>query len=136
MMIYIASYLAALGLFVLVDMVWLSIMAVPLYRTTLGDILLPGVNVAPAIAFYLIYPVGLVIFAVLPALNRSSFISALVHGALFGFFTYATYDLTNQVTLRNWTLRLTLIDVAWGSVVATLAAAGGYWTASKMGGMS
>lgn len=117
-------------------MVWLSTMANPLYRKTLGDILLQNVNIGPAIAFYAIYPLGLIIFVVLPALNRSSFNSAIVDGALFGFFTYATYDLTNQVTLRNWTLKLTLIDVAWGSLVASLAAAAAYWAAVKISGMS
>lgn len=133
MMNYAAAYLATLVTFVALDMAWLSTMGSRLYRPTLGDILLPGVNLAPAIAFYLLYPVGLVIFAALPALKSGVMTNAFVYGALFGFFTYATYDLTNQVTLRNWTLQLTLVDCAWGCVLAAFAAMAGFWVTSKIG---
>jgi uncharacterized membrane protein len=133
MMIYGAAYLASLALFVVADMVWLGAMASRLYRPTLGDIALSNVNLAPATAFYIFYPLGLLIFAVLPALKSGSVSVALLYGALFGFFTYATYDLTNQATLRNWTFRLTLIDVAWGTTLAAASAAAGYWIAGKFG---
>ena len=133
MMPYGAAYLTALAVFVLADMVWLGKMASRLYRPTLGDIALSGVNLAPAVAFYILYPVGLVVFAVLPALKGGSISMALFYGALFGFFTYATYDLTNQATLRNWTLQLTLIDVLWGAALAATAATSGYLIASKFG---
>jgi len=128
-----AAYLTALAVFVLADMVWLGTMASRLYRPTLGDIALSGVNLAPAIAFYILYPIGLVIFAIFPALKGGNITMALFYGALFGFFTYATYDLTNQATLRNWTLQLTLIDVLWGAALAATAATSGYWIASKFG---
>jgi uncharacterized membrane protein len=128
---YGAAYLATLALFVLADMVWLGTMASRLYRPTLGDIALSGVNLPPAIIFYILYPIGLVVFAILPALKGGTVNMALFYGALFGFFTYATYDLTNQATLRNWTLQLTLVDVAWGSALAAAAAAAGYAVASK-----
>ena len=131
MILYGAAYLATLAVFVLADMVWLSTMASRLYRPTLGDIALSGVNFPPAFAFYILYPVGLVFFAILPALRGESILMALSYGALFGFFTYATYDLTNHATLRNWTLQLTLIDVAWGSALAAGAAAAGYVVASR-----
>ena len=130
---YGAAYLTALAVFVLADMVWLGTMASRLYRPTLGDIALSGVNLAPAVAFYILYPIGLVIFAILPALKGANTTMALFYGALFGFFTYATYDLTNQATLRNWTLQLTLIDVLWGAALAASAATSGYWIASKFG---
>ena len=110
----IAAYLSTLVVFVLVDFVWLSTMAGRLYRPILGDILAPSVNFAPAIAFYLVYPIGIVAFAVLPALKSGGVPSALIYGAMFGFFTYATYDLTNHATLRNWTWQITLLDIAWG----------------------
>jgi uncharacterized membrane protein len=93
---------------------------------------LSGVNVAPAIAFYILYPIGLVIFAILPGLRSGSMTTALLYGALFGFFTYATYDLTNQATLRNWTIQLTLVDIVWGSVLAAAAAMAGYLIAIKL----
>jgi uncharacterized membrane protein len=133
MMPYGAAYLTALAVFVLADMVWLGKMASRLYRPTLGDIALSGVNLVPAVAFYILYPIGLVIFAIFPALKGGNITMALSYGALFGFFTYATYDLTNQATLRNWTLQLTLIDVLWGVALAATAATSGYLIASKFG---
>lgn len=128
----IAAYLSTLVVFVLVDFVWLSTMAARLYRPVLGDILAQNVSVAPAIAFYLIYPIGIVAFAILPALKSGGVFSALTYGAMFGFFTYATYDLTNHATLRNWAWQITLIDIAWGSFLAASAAAIGFWTAVKI----
>ena len=110
-MIYVTAYLSTLVVFVFVDMAWLGTMASRLYRPTLGDIMLTTVNLPAGIAFYLIYPVGLVYFAILPALKSGSLVQAMLGGALFGFFTYITYDLTNQATLRNWTTQLTLTEV-------------------------
>lgn len=133
-MTYLAAYLASLVIFFSLDMVWLSTMAGRIYRPTLGDIALSGVNLMPAIAFYVLYPVGLVIFVVLPALKGGSIYTAIVHGAMFGFFTYATYDLTNQATLRNWTLQLSLIDMAWGTVLAALAGAMAFWVVGRLAG--
>ena len=132
-MMYGATYVTTLAVFLLADMAWLGAMAPRFYRPTLGDIALSGVNLAPAIAFYVLYPSGLLIFAILPALKNGTISTALLNGALFGFFTYATYDLTNQATLRNWTLQLTLIDVAWGSVLAAASAISGYWIAARLG---
>ena len=123
-MTYLYGYLATLVVFVLCDMVWLGTMASRVYKPTLGDIMLTDVNLPPAIAFYLIYPVGLVVFAVLPALkpDGAAVSQAAIYGALFGLFTYLTYDLTNQATLRNWTLQLTLLDITWGTVLGAISA--------------
>jgi uncharacterized membrane protein len=132
-MMYGITYLTTLAVFLLGDMVWLGAMASRLYRPTLGDIALSGINLPPAIVFYSLYPLGLLIFAILPALKNGNINTAMLNGALFGFFTYATYDLTNQATLRNWTLQLTLIDVAWGSVLAAAAATAGHWIAGRLG---
>jgi uncharacterized membrane protein len=112
-------------------MVWLGLMAPRFYRPILGDSALAGVNLPPAIAFYLLYPVGLVIFAVMPALKAEAPGTAALYGALFGFFTYATYDLTNHATLRNWSAALTLVDTAWGTLLASCAALAAYWITSK-----
>ncbi len=133
-MTYLAAYLVSLVLFVAVDMLWLSTMASRVYRPAMGDIALSGVNLTPAVAFYLLYPVGLVIFVVLPALKGGSIYTALLYGALFGFFTYATYDLTNQATLRNWTLQLSLIDMTWGTLLAASVGAAGFWAATRIEG--
>jgi len=124
--------LTSLVTFFAVDMVWLGMMAKRFYRPTLGDILLPGVNMAPAIVFYILFPIGLVFFAVAPALRAGSISTALIYGAMFGFFTYATYDLTNQATVRNWTTQLTVVDAAWGSVLAAATAAISYLVAQKL----
>lgn len=113
----LTAYVVTLATFVAIDLTWLGIMAPRFYKPILGDIGLAGVNLPPAIAFYLLYPLGLVIFAVEPALRSGTAGTALLYGALFGFFTYATYDLTNQATLRNWTSSLSVVDIAWGSVL-------------------
>lgn len=116
------AYLVSLVTFVAIDLTWLGVMAPRFYKPTLGDIALASVNLPPAILFYVLYPLGLVIFAVEPSLRSGSIGTALLYGALFGFFTYATYDLTNQATLRNWTVALTVVDVAWGTVLGAVVA--------------
>ncbi len=127
---WVASYLACFVVFVGVDFLWLSAMVGRVYRPTMGDIALANVNFPPAAAFYALYPIGLLTFAVVPAVKAQSLSAALIYGALFGFFSYATYDLTNQATLRNWTMQLSLIDIGWGTVLAACAAAVGYLAAS------
>jgi uncharacterized membrane protein len=130
-MIFVAGYVATLVAFVAADMVWLGIMVDRVYRPAIGDLLSPSVNVAAAAVFYLIFPGGLTIFAVVQAVQNQSAGNAAVLGGLFGFFAYSTYDLTNQATLRNWPTRLTVIDLAWGSVLAAFAATIGYIAASR-----
>ena len=126
------AYAASLVIFVIVDALWLGTMAERLYRPLLGDILLGKFALAPAVVFYLLYPAGLVFFAVNPALKGDGLATALLHGALFGFFTYATYDLTNQATLRNWSTLLTVVDIAWGSFLGAVAASGGWWITQRL----
>ena len=128
------AYVVTLAVFVAADMAWLTTMADRVYRSTLGDIATPDIRLAPAIVFYVLYPAGLVFFAVVPALRSGSLATALLYGALFGFFTYATYDLTNQTTLRNWTTQLTIIDIAWGTSLAGATACVAFWTVSKLTG--
>jgi uncharacterized membrane protein len=117
---YVAAYLASLVVFVAADMVWLGTMVDRIYRPALGDILLSSVNFPPALIFYLVYPIGLVIFAIMPGLKGGSVATAAMYGALFGFFTYATYDLSNYATLRNWTLQVTAIDIGWGTLLGAI----------------
>lgn len=131
MMTNVIAYVSALVVFVVIDMIWLGTMASRLYKPMLGDILAPQFNMAAAGAFYLIYPIGLVIFAINPALKAGAVSTALVYGALFGFFTYATYDLTNQVTLRNWSTLITVVDIAWGSLLGAVTAASAFWIVSR-----
>jgi uncharacterized membrane protein len=132
MLTSVISYFVTLVTFVAVDMAWLGTMASRFYKPILGDIAIAGVNLPAAFVFYAIYPIGLMIFAIEPALRAGSSVHALTYGALFGFFTYATYDLSNQATLRNWTLSLTAVDVTWGSFLGALTSAVTFWTISKL----
>ena len=131
-MTYLCAYLSTLAIFLICDMAWLGTMASRLYRPTLGDILLANVNLPPAVAFYLIYPAGLVVFAVLPGLKSGSLVQAALGGALFGFFSYLTYDLTNQATVRNWTSQLSLLDVSWGTLLGAISATVACWITTRL----
>jgi uncharacterized membrane protein len=123
---FAGTYLAVALPFVILDFIWLKLMGQRLYQATLGDVLRPNPNWWPAAIFYLLYPLGLVGFAVLPAYEEGSILRALVLGFMFGCFTYATYDLTNHATLRNWSTVLTVADICWGSVLAGCSAGIGY----------
>ncbi len=119
----IAGYVAALIVFVAVDGVWLTVTGNLLYRPVLGDILLANLRVAAAIVFYATFPVGIVVFAVLPAIKAGGVGHATLLGLLFGALAYATYDLTNYATLRNWNLQLTVLDIGCGAIATAAAAA-------------
>lgn len=126
------TYVSVALTFVAIDMVWLRIMVERLYRPVLGDMLRAEPNLAAAAVFYLLYPIGLIWFAVLPAQQDGGALRALTSGVLLGCFTYATYDLTNQATLRNWSTGLTLVDVIWGSALAGVSSWIGYLVAQKL----
>ncbi|WP_407185898.1 DUF2177 family protein [Bradyrhizobium centrosematis] len=126
------TYLAVAVTFVAVDMVWLTTMVERLYRPMLGDMLRAQPNLVAAAAFYVLYPVGLIWFAVLPAQQDGGALRAFTSGLLLGCFTYATYDLTNQATLRNWSTGLTLADVCWGSLLGGVSAWIGFLVAQKL----
>lgn len=123
---YIIAYAATAVVFFVLDFVWLSIMGGALYRAVLGDILLEKFSLPPAAIFYVIYVAGIVIFAIAPALGTGQWTTALLYGALFGFCAYATYDLSNAATLRNWTATITMIDLAWGTFLTACSATAGY----------
>lgn len=127
-MAYIIAYIAALLIFGVIDILWLTMVGAKLFRDTLGDVLAQDVRRAPAIAFYLLYPLGVVFFAVAPALREASVSTAVLNGAMFGLMTYATYDLTNYATVRNWTLNLTLIDLSYGAALTAATAVLAYFT--------
>lgn len=123
MSVLLLSYVCALVTFAVVDLAWISIVVAPMFRSALGDALAPTPRMAPAIAFYVLYPIGLVIFAIEPAIISGTAWTAFAYGALFGFFTYATYDLTNYATLRNWTAQITFSDIAYGTVLGAIVSA-------------
>ncbi|MFN9589346.1 MAG: DUF2177 family protein [Bacteroidota bacterium] len=114
------------------DLTWLGWVAKDLYRKHLGGFLSDQVNWSAAFIFYALFIIGIFIFAILPAAEKNSLGHAVLYGALFGFFTYATYDLTNLATLKNWPLKIVFIDIIWGSVLTGSVAAAGYWIVKKI----
>jgi uncharacterized membrane protein len=127
----VAGYLAGLLVLGVLDAVWLGFVARDFYKAGIGHLMAPSVRIAPAAAFYLLFPLGLMIFAVQPALAEASLLRAALLGALFGLFCYATYDLSNFATLRDWPLSVTLVDIAWGTLAGALVATVAAWTASR-----
>jgi uncharacterized membrane protein len=119
---FLLSYLATGLVFLGLDFAWLTVMGGPLYRAQLGDLMVEKFRPAPAIAFYLIYIVGIVVFVVLPARDQRSAVGALGHGMLLGLCAYATYDFTNLATVRNWPAALSIVDLVWGTAATGLAA--------------
>ncbi len=120
---FFTLYVISVPIFFLIDMLWLGVVAKSFYQSRLGH-LLGEVNWVAAIIFYLVFLVGLVFFAIYPGVLASSWKIALIYGALFGFFTYATYDLTNLATLRAWPLSVTIVDMLWGTVLGALVSIG------------
>lgn len=129
----LAAYAAAAVTMLGMDAVWLSVAADVLYRPLLGDILLPGFRPVPAILFYVLYVAGIVIFAIKPALVTGRWSAAAGKGALLGFLCYATYDLTNQATLKTWPVTVTIVDMGWGTFLTACVATAGYLAASRVG---
>ena len=117
------AYVLTLVVFAVIDTVWLGTMGDRLYRPLIGSMLAENFRLAPAIAFYALYAAGLTLFAVLPGLAEGGWKKALLWGGLLGLFAYGTYDLTNLATLKSWSLKLSLIDMAWGLVVSATASA-------------
>ena len=130
-----AGYLAALAVFACVDFVWLAVVAKTAYRNGIGHLMADPINIPAAIVFYLVFVLGLMIFAVAPSLRPGgSVMGALTTGALFGFFCYATYDLTNLATLRGWPLLLSVVDMVWGAILSGITAAAGSFAARFLTG--
>ncbi len=131
MLKWIATYAAVLVGMGAVDAVWLTLAGERLYRANIGELLAPDFRVAPAIVFYLIYVFGLVFLAVRPDDETHGVGRAVAYGAVYGLCAYATYDLTNQATMKVWPTTVTIVDLAWGTALSAYAAALGAWVASK-----
>jgi uncharacterized membrane protein len=123
---YSIAYIATGLVFLAVDAVWLTLAPQRLYRPLMGDMLVENFRLVPAVLFYLIYIAGIVVFAISPALATERWTTATGYGALLGFFAYATYDLTNQATLRNWPVPVTIADLCWGTLLTAFAATMGF----------
>ena len=130
---YIAGFAAAAVVFSCLDAVWLNLTAARLYRPVLGSIMIQNFRLAPAIAFYVVYLLGITFFAIAPGIEKGSWLSSALRGGALGLVAYATYDLTNQATLIVWSLKITLLDLAWGTFVTAVGATAGYFAASWTG---
>lgn len=115
MLTFIELFIIAFVMFLVIDLVWLGFIAKDLYRKYIGNFLSPSPNWKAAIAFYVLFIAALVIFVLLPGVDKQSLSYVMLYGALFGFITYATYDLTNLATLKDWPIQITIIDLAWGT---------------------
>jgi uncharacterized membrane protein len=133
MIMFIKLYSIALPVFFLLDMLWLGLVAKSFYATQIGYLMKADINWTAAILFYLLFIVGLVLFVIIPAVEKSSWVHALLFGALFGFVTYATYDLTNLATVKDWPLLVTVVDLAWGAVLAASVSIITYFIANAIG---
>ena len=121
-MAYLIAYLVCIVVMGGLDFLWLSNTSQALYRRDLAPLLADDPNMTVAVIFYLVFIVGILIFAVRPALASGDWRTAALYGALFGFFAYTTYDLTNFATMKVWTLRVTLLDIAWGTFLTGASA--------------
>lgn len=129
------TYAVSVPVFFVVDMIWLGVIAGGFYRKALGPLLSPNVNWIAAIIFYLLFLVGVLIFALLPGMAKRSLVYTIEMAALFGFISYATYDLTNLSTLRDWPLMLSIVDMIWGSFLSASTATMTYLIMSRISPM-
>lgn len=129
---FLKLYLITLPIFFLIDMLWLGVFAKNFYAKHLGFLMTKNIIWVAAIIFYLIFIAGLILFVITPALEKSSLLHALIFGALFGLVTYATYDLTNLATIKDWPLIVTIIDLVWGMIVSAAVSSIVYTIAARL----
>jgi uncharacterized membrane protein len=128
-MLIIKTYVIAFLVFLFIDLLWLGVIAKSFYFRHLEPFFAEKINWPAAFIFYILFVAGILVFAIFPALEKQSLQRAVVYGALFGFFTYATYDLTNLATLRNWPVIIVIVDILWGTVLCAAVATAGYLAA-------
>lgn len=130
---YAIAYGAAALAFFVIDSLWLGLMAKSFYREHIGHLMADNLNLGAAGGFYLLYVIGIVVFAVIPALQSDSWKTALVLGGLLGLIAYGTYDMTNLATLRDWPLSMALVDMAWGTALTGVSAVAGFLVSRALG---
>jgi len=130
---FIKLFLIALPVFFIIDMAWLGLVAKKFYAQHLGFLMKPDITWYAAIIFYLLFITGLVTFVISPAVEKHSWLNAVLYGALFGLITYSTYDLTNLATIKDWPVIVTVVDLIWGIVLSASVSIITYLIASKIG---
>lgn len=129
---YIYLYILTFVVFLAIDFIWLNFIAKNLYATRIGHLLAEKPNLVPALIFYLIFVVGVIIFAIIPGYETKNILKTILLGALFGLLTYSTYDFTNLATLKNWPISVTIIDLIWGTSISTVTSVAGYYIATLL----
>jgi len=129
---YLAVYFSFLLSLIVIDLIWLLGIAKNLYRNDMGSLMASEPKLLAGLGFYLLYALGTSIFVIIPAISKQSWIYAVQYGALFGFFCYMTYDLTNLAVIRDFPVRLALIDIAWGATVTAISATIAYWVGARV----
>ena len=130
---FIKLYIIALFVFFGIDMVWLTLIAKNFYAKQIGYLMAKNPNLLVAVIFYFIFIAGLLFFVITPALDKKMWTHALLAGAFFGLVTYATYDLTNLATVKNWPVLVTVVDLIWGMVLSATVSVVSYFIANKIG---
>lgn len=131
-MTFLKHYLIALVVFTLIDLVWLLFISRKLYKSKIGHLMAEKVNMAAAIIFYLLFIAAMVFFIINPAVAKQSLLYALGAGAFFGLVTYATYDLTNLATLKDWPVSITVIDLIWGTFITSATCFVTTWISGRL----
>jgi len=129
---YLYLYIITFVVFFAIDFIWLNFIAKNIYATKIGHLLAENPRLFPALIFYLVFIVGVIIFAVLPGYEAQNIWKTVMLGALFGLLTYSTYDLTNLATLKNWPISVTIIDLIWGTSISTVTSVAGYYIAMAL----
>lgn len=132
-MSFVKLYIIALVLFLAIDGIWLGLIAKNLYQQNIGHLMSDSIKFAPALLFYLVYVVGIIVLAVQPGIDANSLGKTLMLAALFGFLAYGTYDFTNWATLKDWPAKIVLIDVLWGTFVTSTTAGLTWWLSKLIG---
>lgn len=123
----LVAYAGSFGTLLVLDAIWLGLVARTFYRDQLGDLMLPSPNFGIAAIFYLFFAVAVVVLAVLPAIASGSLSTAVIYGLILGLAAYGTYDVTNLATLKNWPPLMSIVDLAWGGFITAMTAAGGFF---------
>ena len=125
-------YIAAFGVFFFIDLIWLVLMNSRFYKKELSELMAEKVKWFPAILFYLLFIVAVLVLVVLPAVDKGSWVTALLHGGLLGMVCYGTYDFTNLASIRDWPLKVTVVDIVWGTVLSATVATISYFIATAI----
>jgi uncharacterized membrane protein len=126
---YILLYVLTFLVFLAIDAVWLLFISKNLYSKEIGHLMADKALLLPALIFYLLFVIGALVLTIIPGYQAQSLSKTLIFSAIFGFMTYSTYDLTNLATLRDWPLKITIIDIIWGTSLSTITGLAGYYIA-------